>query len=110
MIELTPETVAVKLAGVAGALVSMQFLQGTRTAKFLMAVCGSILSYYLTPYVSTKLGLPEGPAGFLLGLFGMAVASRAWQFVNETPIASIWKSLLNWLIPGKKETADKEAK
>ena len=95
--DVNPETLAAKLAGVAGAIVSMRFLTGTWPERAFMAACGAILSYYATPYLSLKIGLPEGLMGFLLGLFGMAVASRMWEWVQTTPVGALWNIALDWL-------------
>lgn len=87
---------AAKLAGVAGALVSMRFLQGSWSEKISTAAAGAIVSYYLGPWLSERVGLPLGLTGFLVGLFGMAVMSRAWEWVQTTPVADIWKIVLGW--------------
>lgn len=78
---------AAKLAGVAGAFVSMRFLQGTRGERLMMAVSGAMLSFYAAPFAAHKLGMPEGLAGFLLGMFGMAIASRVWEWIKTTPLS-----------------------
>lgn len=91
------DIVAAKLAGVAGALVSMRFLQGTWPQRISTAVCGALISFYAAPYVSIRVGIPEGLSGFLLGLFGMAIASRLWEWVQTTPIAGVWQIVIDWL-------------
>ena len=91
------DVVAAKLAGVAGALVSMRFLQGTWPQRISTAVCGALISFYAAPYVSVRVGIPEGLSGFLLGLFGMAIASRLWEWVQTTPIAGVWQIVIDWL-------------
>lgn len=85
-----------KLAGVAGALVSMRFLRGTWPERLSSAITGAVLSYYMTDWMADKVGLPLGLSGFLLGLFGMAVVSRAEEWVQTAPVAAIWQVLLNW--------------
>lgn len=89
------DTVAVKLAGVAGALVSMRFLQGSWPARLSMAASGALISYYAAPHLSTQLGIPEGLTGFLVGFFGMAVVSRAWEAVQAFPITAIWQAVID---------------
>lgn len=91
------DALAAKLAGVAGAVVSMRFLQGTFMERVFMALSGAVVSYYATPWLSPKIGLPEGFTGFLVGMFGMAVASRCWEWVQTTPVAALWQILLDWL-------------
>jgi hypothetical protein len=88
---------AAKLAGVAGAIVSVRFLQGTWPERLFTALAGAVLSYFATPFLSERIGLPEGLTGFLLGLFGMAVMSRAWEWIQTTPVAALWQLLLGWL-------------
>lgn len=99
---------AAKLAGVAGALVSMRFLQGTWPERISTAAAGAILSYYMADWLAAKVGLPLGLTGFLLGLFGMAVMSRAWEWVQTTPVAAIWQIVLGWF--GRKTGGTGETK
>lgn len=91
------EVILAKLAGVFGALVSMSFLKGPWVARLTMALCGALLSYYTAPYVATRLGLPEGLSGFMLGLFGMAIVSRGWEWMQTTPLQPLWDIFLDWL-------------
>jgi hypothetical protein len=76
--------IATKCAGVAGALVSMRFLSGSIVSRLVMAAGGAIFSFFGTDFVAGKLSLPEGLAGFLLGLFGMSILSRAWEWVQTS--------------------------
>ena len=78
------EQVIGKLAGVAGAFVSMHFLKGTIVEKLTMAFGGAAFSYFAADYVAAKTSLPEGLAGFLLGLFGMSILSRLWEWLQTT--------------------------
>ena len=86
---------AAKLAGVVGAMVSMRFLQGSRTAKASMAATGAVLAYYGSPWLAQFLGIPEGLSGFLCGFLGMAIMSRMWQAVHEAPIGALWQAVLD---------------
>lgn len=98
-LDLSFDAVATKLAGVAGAAVSMNFIKGTFPRRLTLAICGALVSNYTSEWISGKTGLPVGMAGFLLGLFGMAIVSRSWEFVEATPIGSIWQSCLDWIKP-----------
>lgn len=89
------ETVAVKLAGVLGALVSMRFLQGSWLERLNLAVGGTVLSYFASPWVSERLSMPEGLTGFLLGLFGMAIASKAWETLQLFPMNALWQAVID---------------
>ena len=84
-----------KGAGVAGAALSLRFVAGTWPERLTMAVGGAVVSYYAAPWVSAKIGLPEGLAGFLLGLFGMALISKIWEAIQQTPIAEAWTALIS---------------
>ena len=89
------DAVAMKLAGVAGALVSMRFLQGSWPVRLSMAVSGAALAYYASPWISMKLGLPEGLTGFLVGFFGIAVVSKGWEVVQAFPIGLVWQAVID---------------
>ena len=41
-----------------------------------------------------RIGIPEGFCGFLIGLFGMAIASRMWEWIQSTPVAALWDIVL----------------
>lgn len=86
---------AVKLAGVAGAAVSMNFIKGPLPRRLALATCGLLISTYLAGWTSHKTGLPEGAAGFLIALFGMSIVARAWEFVEAAPIGAIWQAGLD---------------
>jgi hypothetical protein len=88
------------LPGVAGALVSMKFVKGSVTEKLLMAAGGAVVSYFATDYVSTTLGLPQGITGFLIGLFGMSILSRLWEWFQATEFNIT--SPFRWLDTSKK--------
>jgi len=89
------DTIAVKLAGVAGALVSMRFLQGSLPVRLSMAASGALISYYASPHLAQVLGIPEGLTGFLVGVFGMAVVSRAWEAVQAFPTQALWQAVID---------------
>lgn len=85
---------AAKFAGVLGAAVSMRYLQGSWMARISMAASGSLGAYYAAPYLSVVLGIPEGLMGFLVGMFGMAIVSRAWEAVQAVPISALWQAVI----------------
>ncbi|WP_312993411.1 hypothetical protein [Achromobacter animicus] len=86
---------AAKFAGVLGAAVSMRYLQGSWPARLSMAISGSLVAYYTAPYLSLMLGIPEGLAGFLTGMFGMAIVSRAWEAVQSAPVGALWQAVID---------------
>lgn len=82
------QTWAVRAAGVAGALVSMRFVAGSITERLVMAAGGAAFSFFASAFVAQKLAIPEGLAGFLLGLFGMSILSRVWDWLQTASIDS----------------------
>lgn len=98
MPDMTIEAWGVKLAGVAGALISMQFLRGTWRSRLAMAVSGAVLAYYASDYVSHRTGLPEGLTGFLVGFFGIAVVSKVWEWFQTAPLGELLTAKLKaWM-------------
>lgn len=91
------DVLATKLAGVVGAVVSMRFIQGTVFERMLFAACGSAISFYGAPTFSAKTGLPEGLAGFGLGLFGMAIAAKVHEWLRGAPTEILWQVCVEWL-------------
>lgn len=89
------DALAAKFAGVLGAAVSMRYLQGSWMARISMAASGSLGAYYAAPYLSEVLGIPEGLMGFLVGMFGMAIVSRAWEAVQAVPIPALWQAVID---------------
>ncbi len=89
------DTVAVKLAGVVGAMVSMRFINGTWPERLSLAASGAVLAYFASPWLAERLSLPEGLTGFLVGFFGMAVASKAWETIQAFPMAAVWQAVID---------------
>lgn len=96
----------VRLAGAAGALVSMRFLNGTVFERVLMAIGGAFFAFYATDFVAGKLSLPDGLTGFLLGLFGMSILSRTWEWMQSTNV--IRDFLDAWLRRGVRHQDNKD--
>ena len=90
--DVPPE--AVKLApGAAGALAAMLWLKDTWPRRLCMFLAGAAMSRIGSSDVAHLVGLSEGFAGFLLGLFGMAVASKTfetWQALDIGGILRDW--------------------
>lgn len=91
------DAIMTKLAGVAGALVSLKFINGTWPERLVMAFGGSVLSVYATPWASMKTGLPEGLCGFLFGLFGMAICAKLWESIQLAPVADFWNEIRDFV-------------
>lgn len=59
------------------------WLKGPWGRRLTMAGLGSAASHYGAPYVATMLDMSPGWAGFLLGLFGMAVVDNIFKAWHE---------------------------
>jgi len=84
-----------KLAGLGGAALSMRFIKGTWYERLTMAVGGVIASYFLAEWLSVWTRLPLQVTGFLLGLFGMAIASRIWEAIQNAPLGELWSAAID---------------
>lgn len=92
-------SVAKLASGVAGALVSMRFLQGTWPEKITMAIGGSALSYFASTPVAEWLSAQraEGLVGFLIGLFGMALVSKGYEVIQMLDARTIASDVWGWV-------------
>lgn len=90
------DAILTKLAGLAGAAVSLNFIKGTWPERLTMALGGFLLSLYFSPWASHKVGLPEGATGFLFGLFGMAICAKVWETIQQAPIQEFWTGILDY--------------
>ena len=84
-----------KGSGLAGAVLSLNFVKGTWPERITMAIGGAIVSLYVTPFAAQKTSLPESLAGFLLGMFGMAITAKVWELIQATPISDLWVATIN---------------
>lgn len=96
----TPDSHVFKLiAGVAGAVVSLNFVKGTWTERIVMAIGGAALSYFASNNLADWLNVPEalGLIGFLIGLFGMAIVAKVYEvlmLLDAKQIAiDIWETV-----------------
>lgn len=87
------------VAGLAGSVVSLRFVQGTIIERVFMGVGGAALSYYATTPAAQWIGVTdaEGLIGFLIGLFGMAIMAKIYEVIliaDASKIASdTWETL-----------------
>jgi hypothetical protein len=82
------DTFMAKGAGVIGSLVSLGHVKGTWSEKLAMFVTGAASSYYASPLIADKLGMPEGACGFMAGLFGMSIVSKAYEYIQAADLSS----------------------
>jgi len=101
-----PPEILKGLPGAAGSFVSMLFLNETWPRRIGLFVAGALLAYYGTPGAVKWTGLDTGFAGFLLGLFGMAVVAKAFDWWTTFNLGGL---ILEWLrkvtgLPAKEDT------
>lgn len=92
---LTPE-----VAGTAGAVVSLKWLPigstwKNKASSFFGGLC---VAFFLVPYLLETMGVKStaavGAFGFLGGVFGMLLLSRAWDYIATTPLGELLTSLI----------------
>lgn len=92
MTDLHPE-ITKAVPGIAGSLVSMLFIKDVWPRRVAMFAAGAALSIFGTPWASRVTGLDIGFAGFVLGLFGMAIVAKLFQFWEKFELGAI---LVEW--------------
>lgn len=100
MTETTTDiSIAKILAGLAGSVVSLKFVQGTYIERSLMCLGGASLSFYATTPAVYWVGLPniEGLVGFMIGLFGMAIVAKFYEVVQLLDAKEISQQAWDWL-------------
>lgn len=80
--------------GVIGALVALRWLDGSSWQLAASFVGGSGAAYYAAPPLADWLSVSLGLCGFLTGLFGMALASRAFEGISAIPIKRVIDNFL----------------
>lgn len=87
------------LSGLAGSVVSLRFVQGKWYEKVLMTLGGAFLSYFGTSPAAEYVGMAtsEGLVGFLIGLFGMAVASKVYEIIQSVDTKQASQAFFDWL-------------
>jgi hypothetical protein len=92
-------SIAKLMAGIAGSVVSLRFVQGSNVERVFMAVGGASLSYYASTPAAHWVGVKdaEGLVGFLIGLFGMAIMAKLYEAIQAMDAATIaanaWASI-----------------
>ncbi len=80
-----------EVAGTAGSLLSLRWmpLASTWRNKVASFASGLAVSVWLVPLAVETLGMKSpgavGAFGFLGGLFGLLLISRAWDYISTTP-------------------------
>jgi hypothetical protein len=94
--EIPPELIKA-LPGTIGSIVALRWISGSPLQR-ITAVCGGAGgAYYGTPYLGATMGTDLGLTGFLIGLFGMAIAAKCFEVIALiNPQALLDKLLRRW--------------
>ena len=84
--------------GVIGALVALRWMRGPTWGHTISSfIGGAALSYYGTTYAVQWSSADAGLAGFVLGLFGMAVVSKVFDALENFKTSELLgKILAKW--------------
>lgn len=87
------------VAGLLGGLVGLRFVPGLSWPERLTNLAaGGLLSYYTAPALVGWWGLSEqmlGFLGFLIGMFGLSVASAVLQAIRQLDLADVIRSWIS---------------
>lgn len=91
--------VAKTLPGVLGSLTALLFLKGPWQLKLGMFLAGAVFARYGTgTLVSYVNALDPGFAGYILGLVGMAIVAKIFEFWETLEAANLFQDALRkWL-------------
>jgi hypothetical protein len=94
--DIPPELIKA-LPGTIGSIVALRWISGSPLQR-ITAVCGGAGgAYYGTPYLAASMGTDLGLTGFLIGLFGMAIAAKCFEVIQLiSPQALLDKLLQRW--------------
>ena len=85
------------IPGAVGAIVALGWIKGSWPQRVIALIGGSAASYYGTGYMAAALGTDAGLTGFLIGLFGMAIASKVFEALQALDLGSrIDRLLTRW--------------
>jgi len=94
--DLHPEIIKA-VPGTIGAIVALRWIAGPPLQRIMALVGGIGASYYGSPWAAASAGVDPGLAGFMIGLFGMALASKVFEGIAVLNPGSMIERLLKRL-------------
>ena len=91
--EIQPELIKA-LPGAIGAIVALRWITGPPLQRIAALIGGIGASYYAASWSARIMGTDEGLAGFLIGLFGMAIASKVFEAIAVLAPADLVSRIL----------------
>lgn len=91
--DIDPQTVKQTAPGLLGAVGAMMFIKGPILIRVAMIVPGGAMAFYGSDWISKQTGMPEGLAGFVIGLVGMVFVGKiitTWQDFDLGTILRHW--------------------
>ena len=76
------------LAAACGSFASLKFLPGTKLQKLNMWIAGGSISWFTSEPLATWLKMKEGTIGLIIGIFAMAIVSKAMSEMAKTEFAT----------------------
>jgi hypothetical protein len=94
-----PPEIRDAVPGASGAALSYFFTAGESRRRIVMAVGGAVMSYYAAKPAAVWMGSVDlvGLAGFVFGLFGMSIASKAYEGFAAINAAEIGGAITQWV-------------
>lgn len=81
--------------GFLGALTAVFLLRDTWFRRALLLISGWGASIVLGRHVALWLSMDAEPAGYLTGLFSMAISAKIFEVLDALPTEDLWKRLMN---------------
>ena len=89
-----PPEILKAIPGTLGALVALRWIVGTPLQRITALMGGSSASYYGTGHLANMMGTDTGLTGFLIGLFGMAIAAKCFEVLQLVDPGRVLDKLL----------------
>lgn len=96
--DVPPEILKI-VPGTVGAIVALGWIRGTWPQRVFALLGGSAASYYGTGYLAGVMGTDAGLTGFLIGLFGMAVAAKCFDVLHMMDPKQVLEKLASRWLP-----------
>ena len=96
--DLLPDLVR-HIPGPLGSATSMLFMRDLpRLHRACFAVAGCALAHYLAPLAAAWAEMPEGPALYLVGLFGMTAVRKLFSSVEALDLVTLLRRAIARLL------------
>jgi hypothetical protein len=90
-----PPEVKESLPGALGSLSALLWLKGSWPLRIGYFCAGTVFALYGSPLVSSMFSMDRGLAGYVLGMFGMALAAKGFELIEAIDVRSLIKRLFN---------------